>query len=264
MDKDKVDREQIVRAELRLFQNNSPVALDHYYHVHIYYLLRAKDLESPLQLEFKHVSSATGWKTFDITKIAKKWKQQRWVNHGLKVKLTTKGGEVLPCDGVFADEKEHTVDTEPSLVVYTHDRDSKFFEGLLKKEEKSLSHITTPQRRKRRTQVTNVGCHRKKLMIKGQILSSNNIQLLLPHVFDAGACTGHCRRIEQNGPQPMSYASVVSLHYLHTVGLEGAPNRCCVPVSYDHVPLMLFMDRITHQRILKRNVPVIAKQCGCL
>ena len=262
--KDKVDREQIVRAELHLFQTNSPVSSGHY-HVHVYYLLRAKDMESPLKLTFKHVSSTPGWKTFDITLIAESWKEQGWVNHGLKVKLTTKGNEVLPCDGVFADGNEDTMDTEPSLVIYTNDQDSKFFEGLLKKEEKST---TQQQRRKRNSnnagiQVNNVGCHRKELIVKREDLSGHNIKLLLPIKFDAGVCVGHCKRLEQNSPHPMSYASVVSLHYLHTVGLDAAPSRCCVPISYDHV-LMMFIDTNTRQRILKKYVPAKVKECGCL
>ena len=266
VDKDKVDREQIVRAELHLFQNNSPVSSGHHYNVHIYYLLRAQDLESPLQLTFRHIPSVHGWKTFDITPIAESWKQQGWVNYGLKVKLTTKGNEVLPCDGVFADQKEHTTDTEPSLVVYTHDHDSKFFEGLLKKEEKTLHHVTAQQQRRKRSKVTieNVACHRKRLNIHRDALSTNNIRLQLPIHFDAGACEGHCGKIDQNQPRSMSYASVVSLHYLHTVGLQNAPSRCCVPISYDVIPAMLFMDTRTQETILKRNVPVKAKQCGCL
>lgn len=263
MDKDKVDREEIVHAELHLFQANSSTLPNHY-HVHIFYLLRAKDLESPLQLTFKHMSPTVGWHTFDITPIAESWKQQGWVNHGLLVKLTTKDNQQLPCDGVFAKD---TIDTEPSLVVYTHDHDSKFFEGLLKKEEKT---ITKHQRRKRNSnsnddneiKVHNVGCHRKELIVKRESLSSSNIKLLLPIEFDAGACEGHCRRIEHEW-SPMSYTSVVSLHYLHTVGLEKAPSRCCVPTSFDNVKMMLFMDTKTEQRIFKKNVPVIAKKCGC-
>ena len=217
MDKDKVNREEIVRAELRLYQNNTPVGSTGHYHVHIYYLLRAKDLESPLQISFKHVVATPGWKTFDITPIADSWKQRGWVNHGLQVRLT-KGNEHLPCDGVFSDGKEGTMDTEPSLVVYTHDQDSKFFEGLLKKEEKSISRVTQRQRRKRLT-ISNVGCHRKELIVTRESVSSGSIKLLIPFKFDAGACVGHCRRIEQNEPKPLSYASVVSLHYLHTVGI---------------------------------------------
>lgn len=270
--KDKVDREQIVRAELHLFQTSSPLPSGHY-HVHIYYLLRAKDMESPLKLTFKHVSSTPGWKTFDITLIAESWKEQGWVNHGLKVKLTTKGNEVLPCDGVFADGRnEDTMDTEPSLVIYTNDQDSKFFEGLLKKEEKSI--IQQPRRKRNSqnagtqvnnagTRVNNVGCHRKELRVKREHLSGHNIKLILPLDFDAGVCEGHCKRLEQYAGHPMSYTSVVSLHYLHTVGLEAAPKRCCVPISYDNV-MMMFMDTNTHQRILKKYVPAKVRECGCL
>lgn len=265
VDKDKVDREQIIRAELHLFQNNSPVASGHHYNIHVYYLLRAKDMESPLQLTFRHVPSVHGWKTFDITPIAESWKQQGWVNYGLKIKLTSKGNEVLPCDGVFTDENEHATDNEASLVVYTHDHDSTFFEELLKKEEKTLSHVTPQQkRRKRNVRVDNVSCHRKSLSIARETLSSNNIALQIPLNFDAGACVGHCGRIEQNEPRSMSYASVVSLHYLRTVGLQAAPSRCCVPISYDTIPLMMFRDTRTQQTILKTNVPVKAKRCGCL
>ena len=259
--KDKVDREQIVRAELHLFQTNSPVPSGHY-HVHIYYLLRARDMESPLKLTSKHVSSTPGWKTFDITLIAESWKEQGWVNHGLKIKLTTKDDEVLPCDGVFADE-----DNEPSLVIYTNDQDSKFFEGLLKKEEKS---VVQQPRRKRNSQnadvkvkVNNVGCHRKELIVKRKHLSGHNIQLVLPFEFDAGVCEGHCKRLEQSADHPMSYTSIVSLHYLHTVGLEAAPSRCCVPISYDNV-MMMFRDKNTHQRIFKKYVPARVRECGCL
>lgn len=265
MDEDKVDQEQIVRAELHLFQKNFPIPSGHHYHVHIYYLIRAQDMESPLQLTFNHVSSARGWKTFDITQIAESWKQNGWVNYGLTVKLTGKGGEVLPCDGVFADEKEDTMDTEPALVVYTHDHDSKFFEGLLKKEEKLLNHVTTQQRRKRRnTKVENVSCHRKKLIVKKESLSSGNMKLTLPSEFDAGSCEGHCKRIEQSRSGTLSYASVMSLHYLHNGGVEAAPSRCCVPTGYNHIKLMLFVNPITQERILKKNVPVLVRQCGCL
>lgn len=268
MDKDKVNREEIVRAELRLYQNNTPVGSPSHYHVHVYYLLRAKDLESPLQISFKHVAATPGWKTFDITPIAASWKQQGWVNHGLQVRLT-KGDEHLPCDGVFSNGKEGTIDTEPSLVVYTHDHDSKFFEGLLKKEEKSISRVTQQRRRKHSREVTisNVGCHRKQLIVTRESVSSGSIHLLLPFQFDAGVCVGHCRRTEQNEPKPMSYASIVSLHYLHTVGINNAPSRCCVPIHYDNIPMMLFVDPVTNQRILKTNVPVKVKKhggCGCL
>lgn len=258
MAKDKMNREEIVRAELHLFQIGTPVSKGHY-NVHIHYLLRAKDVESPIQLTFKHVVPTLGWKTFDITPIAEKWKQHGWVNHGFKVKLT-KGDQKLPCDGVFSNGRS---DTEPSLVVYTHDHDSKFFERLLKKEEKSISRITN-QHRRRRAVVANVSCHRKKLIIKRETLSSNRIKLLIPFQFDAGTCEGHCKRIEQNEPRVMSYASVVSIHYLHTGGLRKAPSRCCVPTSYDTIKMVLFMDIVTRQRIFKKDVPIVAKHCGCL
>ena len=256
--KDKVDREQIVRAELHLLQVNSPVPSGHY-RVDIYYILRAQDLESPLRISFKRVSSTPGWKTFDITRIAESWKEQGWVNHGLKMKLT-KGDDVLSCDGVFADGREDGMDTEPSLVVYTNDQDSKFFEGLLKKEEKAL---TQPQRRKRSaggTRVSNVGCHREQLMVKSESLSGRNIQLLLPKQFDAGMCVGHCKKLEKNAAHLMSYASVISLHYLHNGGLDAAPSRCCVPISYNSI-VMLFQH--THQIIIKK-LPAQVRECGCL
>ena len=261
MHKDKVDKEQIVRAELHLLQINSPVPSGHY-RVDIYYILRARDLESPLRITFKHVSSTPGWKTFDITKIAESWKEQGWVNHGLKVKLT-RGSDVLPCDGVFADGREDGMDTEPSLVVYTNDHDSKFFEGLLKKEEKALTRSQRRKRNFRGTRVSNVGCHRKKLIVKRESLSGHNINLLLPAEFDAGMCEGHCKKLEQNAAHPMSYASVISLHYLHNGGLDAAPSRCCVPISYNYV-MMMFIDTNTRQTILKKYVPAQVRECGCL
>lgn len=266
VDKDKVDQEQIVRAELHLFQNNSPVASGHHYNVHIYYLLRAKDLESPLHLTFKHITSEHGWKTFDITPIAENWKQQGWVNYGLKIKLTTRADEVLPCDGVFADEKDHTTDTEPSLVVYTHDHNSKFFEELLKKEKKTLHHVTPhkQKRRKRNIIIENVGCHRKSLVISRESLSTEHFRLQYPFDFDAGVCVGHCRKTDDNEPKSMSYASLVSLHYLNTVGIKAAPTRCCVPVSYNVISAMLFTSTRTDDMIIKKNVPAKAKRCGCV
>lgn len=260
VDKDKVDREHIVRAELHIYQALSPVASAAHYHVNIYYLLRAQDLESPLQIAFNNVSSTPGWKIFDITKIAQSWKKQGWVNYGLQVKLTSEDGKTLPCDGVFADVEV----TEPLLVVYTHDHGSKFFEGLLKQEEKAIQHVTQQHRRKRSTtiKVTNVGCHRKELKIKRAHLSSDKIHLQFPREFDAGACEGHCKKFELN--RQMSYSSVVSLHYMHTIGLQKAPSRCCVPTEFDAVKLMLFYDTTTKQNIFKKNVKVIAKKCGCL
>ena len=54
----------------------------------------------------------------------------------------TKGNRTLSCEGVFSQGKKDPMNTEPLLVIFTNDHDSKHFKDLVKEERKSLNVIS--------------------------------------------------------------------------------------------------------------------------
>ena len=246
---------------MHLLQKQS-TTLDGHYNVDIYYLFNESSHQSPLQFTFKHIDSAPGWKTFDITPIVLSWKQGL-VNHGLQIRLT-KGKEVLSCEGVFSQGEQDSVNTEPLLIVFTNDHDSSFFKHMLKEERKSLKSHTTiqPKERKRSTvRVQNVGCHRKEMMVTAASLSAGGVSVLLPNSFDVGVCEGHCTKL-QLSPHT-DHAHILSLHYRNTLDLSAIPSRCCVPTSYKKIN-MIFYNEANGEYTIKQNVLAQANECDCL
>ena len=200
-----------------------------------------------------------GWKTFDITPIVLNWKLGL-VNHGLQIRLT-KGKEVLSCEGVFSQGEQDSVNTEPLLVVFTNDHDSKFFKHMLKEERKSSKSHTTIQRKRSAVRVQNVGCHRKEMMVTAASLSAGDVSVLLPKNFDAGVCEGHCTKL-QLSPHT-DHAHILSIHYRNTLDLSAIPSRCCVPTSYKKIN-MVFYNKASGEHIIKQDVPAQATGCDCL
>ena len=231
-----------------------------YYEVNIYYLLNDSNIDSPLKLAFKQTDSSPGWKTLDVTPIVESWKQG-WVNYGLKVTLT-KGEQQLSCDGVYSSgEQEDILNTEPLLVVFTHDNTNKFLSEVMKhkrisgiKHKKEKRQTTTP------VQTSNVACHLQKMEVNKSAIAAGNVHMIFPNFFDVGVCGGHCPRLPVESLT--DYASILSLHYYQTRGHAGAPKRCCVPTNFK-VITMVFHDESTNETIYKR-IPVKATLCGCI
>ena len=223
--------------------------------------MREKDLESPLKLTFAHIDATPGWKTFDITPIAQGWKQG-WVNHGIQIKLTADHHH-LSCNGVFY-KGEDEKDTEPLLVVFTHDYDSKFFEGLLKESKHSTTHITAkPQRRRRETLVNHNSCGTEPFFVDPKALSnSDDLKLLYPNApFNVDMCRGHCARLQRDEAAVNDHARIVSLQYRYS-GQE-AKKRCCVPIEYKSIQFMFYNKKTKEYKAMKSDT-AIATKCGCL
>ena len=257
MKKREIEGELIIRAELRLLQKAT--LQTNYYDVNIYYILREKDLESPLKLTFAHIDATPGWKTFDITPIAQGWKQG-WVNHGIQIKLTADHHH-LSCNGVFY-KGEDEKDTEPLLVVFTHDYDSKFLEGLLKESKHSTTHITAkPQRHRREILVSHESCHLKKFTVNPEALREGNWHLVIPSKpFDIGTCGGNCPRIPLRALT--DHAKIIWQQYSYSNNLIAA-KRCCVPTEFNRI-LMLFINLKTSDVVFKWYDTAQVTKCGCV
>ena len=253
-----IDGEEIIHAELRLLQKIS-IPGD-YYAVNIYYVLNDNNIDSPLKLTFKHTDSSPGWKTFDVTPIVEGWKQG-WVNYGLKVTLT-KGEQQLSREGVYSSgEQEDILNTEPLLVVFTHDNTNKFLSEVMK--QKKLSDIKHKKEKRQTTisiETSHVACHLQKMEVNNTAIREGNIHLMIPKLFDVGVCVGHCPRLPVESLT--DYASILSLHYYQTRGHAGAPKRCCVPTNFEAIS-MVFYNELTQESILK-NGPIKAKACSCM
>ena len=216
-----------------------------------------------MKFSFKHIDSTPGWKTFDITSLVLNWKRGL-VNHGLQLQLT-RGKQILSCEGVFSQGEEDPMNTEPLLIVFTNDHDSKFFQHMLKEERKSLKSdhaLTQPKERKQRAvKIQNVACHRKEMMVTADSLSAGDLHVLLPKSFDAGVCEGHCKKL-QLSPHT-DHAHILSLYYHNTRDLSAIPSRCCVPTRYKKIN-MIFHNQRTGEHIIKQDVPAQATECDCL
>ena len=258
---------ELVRAELHLLQQKSAILGDHY-NIDIYYLLDESSHQSLLQLSFTHIDSTPGWKKFDITPMVLSWKLGS-VNNGLEIRLT-RGRQILTCEGVFSQGEQDPINTEPLLIAYTNDRDSMIFkhmmrERMLKEKTKSpkKGHVKTQsQERNRRQNVQNVGCHLETLTVTDTSISSANIKVLVPKNFNIGVCKGHCKKLQKSLDNP-NREHFLSMHYQNTLGLNNIPSRCCVPVSYKDVSMMLKKTGAVDSFIMKR-FPVQATKCGCL
>ena len=258
VEKQEIEGEEIIHAELRLLQK-ATLQTDHY-DVNIYYILREKDLESPLKLTFKHIDATPGWKTFDITPIAQGWKQG-WVNHGIQIKLTAGHHHHLSCDGVFYKGEEDEKDTEPLLVVFTHDYDSKFLGEVLKGNKHSTTHITTqPQRRRREVVTIHKSCDLETFMVDREALSNGDLKLILPNKpFNIGMCGGHCARLQTK--PTTDHAMLTSLQYFHSN--QEAVKRCCVPTEHKLIS-MIFINVKTEVITYKFYTTAKATKCSCL
>ena len=248
----------MVRAELRLLQKESAILGSHYnVDIHL-------NQQSTLQVSFKNVDSAPGWKTFDITPIVLKW-NQGVDNQGLQLRIT-KDKEVISCEGVFSQGEQDPMNTKPLLIVFTNDHDSEFFTQMLKEETKN-SHITTQSQKRRRRDanvaIQNVACHRKEMVVKATSLQAGDLHMLMPKSFDAGVCEGHCNKI-QLSPN-IDHAHILSLHYLNdeNMKLSEVPSRCCVPTKYNKLNMM-FYNAAAKEHIMKKNVLAKASECKCL
>lgn len=257
MDNDTVGGEEIIKAELHLFQNNV-TELPSHYNIDIFHLLSENDTQSPLQHTFKHIDSTPGWKILDITSLTLLWKNG-WLNYGLQVQLT-KGGETLPCEGVFANEDD-SQDVQPLLIVFTHDRDSKYLNKILKNTTPMDDHNSTQQQKRNTINVQNVACHLKEMIVTADSINSTDIIVLLPERFDAGICQGHCTKLQ---PAPNNdHAYILSLYYRNNVDLPEVPSKCCVPASYKNIS-MIFYNEASAEHIMKKEVAVQATKCICL
>ena len=249
MHKDTTDGEQIVQAELRLLQTNSPT-LNGDYNVDIYYLL-SENHWSPLPISFKHIDSTPGWKTFDITPFVIKWKQGL-VNHGLQVRLT-KNKEILSCEGVFSEGEEDPMNTEPLLIVYASDHNT---------PTTSLKRDTTPQQQEMNSSVdVPYGCHRKEMVVKIDSLKINGVQVVQPTSVDIGVCDGDCSFLQGN---QLDYANILDLHYRNTEGsaITAIPSRCCVPTSFRRLPMMIYDER--SRRFSLKSAAIVVGKCTCM
>jgi len=258
MKKREVEGEEIIRAELRLLQK-ATLQTNHY-DVNIYYILRERDLESPLKLTFKHIDATPGWKTFDITPIAQGWKQG-WVNHGIQIKLSA-GDHHLSCSGVFY-KGEDEKDTEPLLVVFIHDNDSKFLEGLLK-ESKHSTTTQLPQRHRRQLiKVSHKSCQNESFFVHPTALSKGHMNLVYPNIpFDIGKCTGHCTRVQiKETAAATNHARMVLAQYIYSG--EQAEKRCCVPLEYEPIT-MLFYNNKSKEYMWSTYKTAKVTKCGCL
>ena len=258
MEKQEIEGEEIIQAELRLLQK-ATLQTDHY-DVNIYYILREKDLESPLKLTFKHIDATPGWKTFDITPIAQGWKQG-WVNHGIQIKLTAGHHHHLSCDGVFYKGEEDEKDTEPLLVVFTHDYDSKFLGEVLKENKHSTTHIPTqPQRRRREVVTIHKSCDLETFMVDHEALSNGDLKLFYPDKpFNIGMCGGHCARLQTK--PATDHAMITSLQYFHSN--QEAVKRCCVPIEYEPINMIYYNSKNKEYTVTKYSTAKATK-CGCL
>ena len=252
--KDETDGEEIGRAELRLLQKKS-TTLDNHYNVDIYYLFNESSHQSPLQFSFKNIDSTPGWKTFDITPIVLSWKLGL-INHGLQIRLS-KGKQMLPCEEIFSQGEEDSINTEPLLIVFTNGH-STFFKHMLKEERKSSKGHSTAQPQKKKRNAEKVGCHLKEMMVTADSLSAGDVLVLLPKKFDAGICEGHCKKLQLS--PDTDHAHILSSYYLD---LSAIPSRCCVPTSYRNIN-MIFYNKSTGEHILKVGVPARANGCDCL
>ena len=275
VDKDKMDEEDVIHAELRLLQKNS-MAVDQY-DIDIYYLLSDEEFEPSFKLSFKQIKSNPGWKSFDLTSLVENWKQG-WVNHGLLVVLSS-GGQQLSCTGTFSQGEQADIsNTQPLLVVFTYDYSSKFLEGLLNLDEEiPTSHKENheakreePTEKANKTETnptenviktTHVSCHLQDLEVNHTMVSIGSMHLVLPESFNAGTCAGHCIRLPVKSVT--DHATIVSLHNYRTKGLDGSPKRCCVPDSYEKISMVFYNDEL-HEYIVKKDVPIKAATCGCI
>lgn len=216
--------------------------------------------DSPLKLTFKHTHSSPGWKKFDVTPIAKSWKQG-WVNYGLKVTLTN-GEQQLSCEGVYSSgEQNNVLDTEPFLVVFTHHHNNNFFSKLFKgKKFHNVKHEKVKRQNQIPTQTSKVACHLQKVEVSSTAISADHMHLLIPRVFDVGVCVGHCPRLPVESLT--DYASILSLHYYNTRGHDEIPKRCCVPTDFEDIQ-MLFYNELIQENIFI-SVPATATTCNCL
>ena len=260
IDKASINGEEIINAELCLLQKISMPG--DYYEVNIYYLLNNNNIDSPLKLTFRHTDSSPGWKTFDVTPIVESWKQG-WVNYGLKVTLT-KGEQQVSCEGVYSSgEQEDKLNTEPLLVVFTHDSTNKLLREALK--DKKLSYVKHKKSRRESNsssfvETSHVSCHLQKMEVSSTAVAADNVHLMIPKLFDVGVCVGHCPRLPVESLT--DYTSILSLHYYQTRGHAGAPKRCCVPNNFEIIQ-MVFYNELKHEHIYK-NVPARATSCGCV
>lgn len=260
MNEDTIGGEELVRAELHLLQNNL-TELPSHYNMDIFYLLSENATVSPVNKHFK-MDSTPGWKKMDVTSLALRLKKGWPPNHGLQIRLT-KGKKVIPCKGVFAEEKDfnETHHNQPLLVVFTRDHNSKFLTKILKEVTPMRNHTHTRQQKHNTIDVQHVGCHRKELIVTPDSLNSSGTLLLLPKRLDVGVCEGHCTKLQ---PAPNNdHAYILSLYYRNNVELSEVPSKCCVPTSYEKVN-MLFYNKTNGENIFKIGVAVKAKQCICL
>jgi len=274
VDKDEMDEEDVIRAELRLLQKG-PMAVDQY-DVDIYYLLSDEEFEPSFKLSFRQIKSNPGWKSFDLTTLVENWKQG-WVNHGLLVVLSS-AGQQLSCVETFSQgEQDDLPNTQPLLVVFTYDYSSKFLEGLLSVNEISISQRENHEAKREeptemenstqtnppdsRTNLRHISCHLQELEVNHTTVSIGNMHLVRPKSFNAGTCVGHCTRLPVKSVT--DHSTIISLHNYRTKGLEGSPKRCCVPDSYEKISMVFYNDEL-HEFIVKEDVPVKAATCGCL
>lgn len=239
---------------------------DGHYNAEIYHLLNNKAHQSLLKLNFTHIDSIPGWKTFDITPIVLDWKQG-FPNHGLQIRLT-KDGKLLPCEGMLTKNEEDTAE-QPSLTVFTHDHSSELLMGKLR-----ASDVAAQQMRRRRNSkntnstaipIKNADCHLKEMVVKAESLRLGSLHVLLPKQFNAGKCEGYCQKLDTKSLQKntiTSHADILSIYYRNTVGIQKAPSRCCKASSFKTIP-MVFYDHSAKENIMAANIPAQVTKCSC-
>lgn len=268
-------KEQIKKAELRIFKRRSRLENIHGHFKVTVYRLNRRAVEGSISwkrklatVDTKHIKCRRvgGWIVLNVTSAVAFWSSWPSRNFGLWISVVGLG---IPTSDFYIATGGRK---EPILVIYGDNKDKKTSLKAVNEipnETREISDQHTKGKGKnnedasamstrRRRSVEDDRCARHKLFVKFRDLNWDK-WIIAPRGFSAFYCMGTCPEIIDKYFDPSNHAIIQNL--LHHRYNKKIPAACCVPTSLHSMSLMYF--ELDGSIVLKEYSGMVASTCGC-
>ena len=202
-------------------------------------------------------------KSFDITRMMKRWKERGQRKGCLSLSILYSHAE-FGSNLVMSLMHSLVYDHRPVLLVYTEDDspedDGTFFQNSIKLNERhDIETRQTSSREQSKTEPHTTGrCKLANLYVDFKKIGLNK-RIIAPKGMNINYCIGQCIYPFPSDTSHTLHAEMQAL--LHATDHRSIPRVCCSPVRYQPTALLYYTENRT--LTLKRFNKMSVKQCGC-
>ncbi|XP_028984534.1 transforming growth factor beta-2 proprotein [Betta splendens] len=269
----------LVKAELRIFRLQNPVARVSEQRIELYQILGHKDLASPTQryIDSKVVRTQTEgeWLSFDVTEAVSEWLNHRDRNSGFKISLHCPCCTFVPSNNFIIPNKSEELEARFAGIddSFIHGGDLKLFKK--RKHNSRAPHLLLMLLPSYRLESESQSQHIRSKRALGAAYCSKNVQdncclrslyidfkkdlgwrwIHEPRGYEANFCAGACPYLWSADTQ---HSKVLGLY--NTINPEASASPCCVSQDLEPLTILYYVDRTPKIEQLS-NMKV--KSCKC-